>query len=143
MLIRLEREQVSAAWDDIKDTLIQALPPTAMPDEDAMLSVLQMILEDKMQAWVIVDKTASLNAVIITSIVEDIGTMQKNLLIYSLYGYRFISVDLWQDGLNTMRRFAASMGCKAILGYTEVPRIIDVVKQLGGSAKTTLVRLEV
>lgn len=144
MLIKLSNEEIVTYWDDVKDTLKFALPPTAdvEGDEASLNSILQMLLEGFMQAWALLGDNA-VHAIVITTIQHDLGMGTKSLLIYSLYGFKLIDASLWQDGLSTLRTYAKDNACVYITGYTKVPRIVEVVKELGGDVSTLFIKLEV
>jgi len=80
---------------------------------------------------------------VITTIVEEFVSGSRNLLIYSVYGYSFISEGLWRNAVEKLRGFASGSKCHKIIGYTKVKRIIDIVQMLGGSAESVLISLEV
>jgi hypothetical protein len=119
-----------------------ALPPNVKVDEEKLTNVLEAIINGEMQVWGC-GKDEELFSVLATAIAVDQFSGERNLLIYIMYGYKLMTQDLWQDGLATLRDFAKAKGCTYIIGYTCVPRILEVVKELGGDTSNVLVRLEV
>ena len=135
-------DQIGRYWKDIKDTLSYNLIPTAELTEEGMTNILNNLMLGGMQAWVAIEGE-SIKALVVTQVVNEIGTGTNNLLIYSLYGYSFIDPKTWQEGIETLRAFARGKDCVNIIGYTKVGRIVDIVKQLGGDTSMTLIKLEV
>lgn len=145
MLIRLEPSQVSRYWDDIKAALLYSVPPLVNADEEGLNNILTSLLARRMDAWVLCEEGengCNVFALAVTQEMMDPGTLERNLLIYSLCGYKFVPEKLWQDGFATLRRFARSVGLKRIVAYTKVPRIIEIAKGLGADCSTTLVSWE-
>jgi hypothetical protein len=79
----------------------------------------------------------------ITAFQEDIGTGDRQLLIYSLFGYRYVREDLWKEGMKVIGEFAALYKCKKVIAYTCVPRIIEIAKSLGAAANYVFLHWEV
>ena len=142
MLVQLLPEQIGKHWDEIKSTLERTLPPVTSVTDDTMNNILQQALSGEVQVWVVSDE-GKVMGLVITTIVEEFVSGSRNLLIYSVYGYSFISEGLWRNAVEKLRGFASGSGCHKIIGYTKVKRIIDIVQMLGGSAESVLISLEV
>ena len=147
MLVRLEYNQILENWSDICDSIKASGPPLSDLDDGQLDEILHRMSTDNMQCWVLCtmeeDLSTTVYAIATTTIWRELAGSNVNLLIYSLYGYRPVTNELWKDGLDTLRRFARSMGCKEIVAFTSVQRVISIVENLGGSTNTRLVRLEV
>ena len=146
MLTKLESEVISRYWEDIADAIVASVPPLAEVTDTALNELLKGLLEDRMQAWIlcdIIEDRTVVYALVITTIWRDPGLDTKNLLIYALYGYSTIQESMWKAGLETLRKYARGIGCKAIVGLTSVPRIREVVEQLGGDTSISLITLAV
>ena len=146
MLTKLESNLISRYWEDIDAALRASVPPLADATDDALNNIHTRLLQDNMQAWALVDmqeENTRVYALVITTIWEDPGTADRNLLIYALYGYNKIEEIMWKDGLETLKKYAKGTHCRAIVALTSVKRIKDVVESLGGDASTYFITLEV
>ena len=146
MLVKLTNNQISRYWNDIKAHLAYTLSPHMETSGEAFNKVLENLLLDKSQAWVIAgegEDVATIYAMIITTFTLEETTDTKNLLIYSLSGYHFIPDNLWKDGMNKIMAYARGNKCFKVITYTKVKRIIDVAKSLGADTSVTLISWEV
>jgi hypothetical protein len=122
------------------------MPPFTVVNDEGLNKILGNLLSGTMQAWVALDKNEKGSFVVaaaITMIHSEIGTGQKNLLIYSLFGYKFVQENIWKEGLEGIRQFAKSMECSKVIAYTSVPRVVEIAKSLGGSTEYVFISWEV
>lgn len=150
MLLKLSADQITRYWEDIKAALVSAVPPLAQADQGHVTQFLENLVMGRLQAWTLVEKkgegekaTYDIKALVVTTVWRDLGTGAKNLLIYALYGYSFVSPDLWKEGLEALKKFARAEGCHQIVAFTKVPRVIQIVEGLGGNSDTRLITLEI
>ena len=145
MLIKLTPEQISRNWKQIKFCIAGSLPPLAEYSEAGMLEIHKKLLKDTMQCWVLLNNKEEIQAVATTVISSDIGTEVHNLLIYSLYAISYkINDDDWSQGLVHLKEYAEKVGCKKIIAYSNIPRIIDLVLNvLNGRVEYQLISLGV
>lgn len=137
MLSRLEPNQVTVYWEEIKSGIIASLPPTGLPSNEGMAIILNRILKGDVQVWVVADdRSEAVRAAAVTTILEDGATETRNLLIYSLYGYSLVPQELWVEGLEGLKKFAKAKGCYKIVAYTKVPRVVEIARSLGALADT-------
>jgi hypothetical protein len=137
VLIQLTPNQISQAWEGLKEPIRKALVPQMEITDEAMNRILQNLLQGTSQAWLLtdmVDGKAVVYAVATTCFSFEAMTGTKNLLIYSLYGYQFIPPKLWEDGLKVIMSFAKREGCFKIIAFTLVDRVVEVARQLGAQA---------
>jgi hypothetical protein len=146
MLIKLLPDQISKFWDIIKYAVDQSVPPIAGEHPNRLNNILMSALDGSIDVWASVDKSRGGNrfeGVVLTEILFDRPSKTKNLLIYCLYGYDDVDKHSWMTGLKTIVKYAASKGCNQIVAYTEVPYIIELVKNLGGDTKFTFISFNV
>jgi hypothetical protein len=144
MLTKLMPDQISNFWDIIKYAIEESLPPIAGESPDKMNKILAALLIGKAQCWASYEKTESENrfeGLVITKVIYDDASDTRNLLIYCLYGYEKVSKSNWISGFKSLVKFAIGQKCNQIIGYSDVPMIIDLVKKLGGSTQYTFVKL--
>lgn len=87
-----------------------------------------------MQAWAITpadsDKIFVLGT---TALTNEIGTGNRNLLIYTVNSYVPPTREMWAEAVAALKVFARSRGCGRIVAYSNVRSIIDLVSRLGGN----------
>lgn len=146
MLLQLTPNQVTAHWDEIKEHLQYALAPQMEVNEKALNRILRGLVSGTSQAWIIVgdeDDCRTIYAMGLTCFSTEMATDTKNLLIYSLSGYRHIPENLWVGALAHIKAFAKSNGCFRVIAFTQVSRIVDIAKVVGGDTATRLIYWEV
>jgi len=146
MLIKLASHDVTRLWGELKRTAVAAVPPHVSSLEEHTNAVLAAILRGDLDCWILTkgdDPEKLAKGVAFVGTVIDSFSMTKNLLIYGIFSYERVSMELWKEGLATLRAEAERKGCNLIIGYTSEPRILEIVNALGGSTNTTLITLEV
>ena len=147
MLVKLSVDGVTKLWGELKRAAVMAVPPNVSDLEEHTNNVLAAILRGDLECWIIADEEGSpdrrAKGIAFTGTVMDSFSMTKNLLIYGVFSYERVSMRLWREGLETLRKEAEKRGCRYIIGYTSEPRMIEIANMLGGDTSTILVRLEV
>jgi len=146
VLIRLTSDQATRYWSDIKAHLIYTLSPQMEVSEESLNNVLESVLKGTSQVWVLMgegEKAKEVYAMAVTTLTIEETTRTKNLLIYSLSGYRFVPEPLWRSAINTITAYAKGNGCYKVVAYTQVKRILTIAKDLGADTSVTLVGWEV
>ena len=145
MLLRLLPEQISEQWDTIKPTIEESLR-SACEDAD-MNEVLTSLLNASSQCWVSSRKADNggniIEGIIITIITRDLFGEGRNLLIYSLFGYSMETKEAWRGGAKALALFAKSTQCSRITAYTDVPSLLKLVENLGGTANQRFISIPV
>jgi hypothetical protein len=139
-------DQISRYWEDIKACINISFPPTAELTDRGLNNILEKLLSDEMQAWILFTQEgdkATVSAMLVTQVWKDTGTENTNLLIYSFCSYSSLTLESWKAGLEGLRAFAEKNECFKIVAYTIVPTIINRVKSLGGDTSTVFLSLEV
>lgn len=130
-IYRLLPTQVVPFWDAIKYACAQA---DEIKKEDAgnyFNELLQALLSEKAQCFIVLDNEKRLHSIAVTRIVTDKVQFQKELYIQCLY-----SMSAWDDE-STRRyfyfvsQFAAQEGCKAVTFSSRNPRIWDIARITG------------
>lgn len=143
MLIRLLPDQAANCWDDIKEAIEKSLPPVVGMQSDRMQNILTALLLEELIAWISVNKEKVIDGIVITSFVFDKSSGTKSLLLYCLYGYGEVCRSSWEEGVETLRKFAKHSGCQRVIGYTDVHSLVEWVKKVGGEARYTFLSIEV
>lgn len=149
LFTRLTGSQASQNWDTIRNSLYQTLPPGIPATEDVMTNILESVLKEEVQVWVMhesdfEEKKSTIHAIALTTIVEEKLSNVKSLLIYSLFGGldRDHQRD-WVLGYQALAKFAKSRGCKTISGYTDVPAMIKLAQRFEANTSNRFIYLEV
>ena len=135
MLVMLLPGQIAEKWDILRYGVEEAVPPTISSSPRVMNNILMSLLDGSAQCWVeykVEEEKIVVYGFVITTIMEDFLSGVRNLLIYSLFGARPIEDDIWIRGLETMRKYARANGCEKVMAYSNIDRIEEIVKSLGG-----------
>lgn len=136
---------MSEQWDALSEAIEVTLPPIASHlNKSRMESILSSLLSGDLKCWTVWDGDEPI-VVSTIGVVTDTFSMTKNLLIYSLYSYptRRVPDTLWWALFRALRKTAEDWGCKKIVAFTDVARIVSLAKILGGDVNTTFIQLEV
>ena len=133
LLVRIPISGVAKHWDLIKGSISEAFPPTCVPDEKGMLSVLQQILAGGMQVWACLRNRYPVEAVALltTYIATEPITGTKSLLLFSLYAWEPLQRQDYLDGFETMKKYALSEGCTNISYYTANSLFSKLAQEVG------------
>jgi len=145
-LIEWYPDQVSKSWHILKPMIGAALPPISMSREDRMNKVLDAILSGRLDVHVCFDFTeekSELYGVIVTTVIDIVDGTDRQLLVYAVYGYRKLIIEQVLEVFELIKKLAKSQGCTSISGYTNIPKMIEYVKQMGWEANYTFCRVEV
>lgn len=147
MLVRLLPDDIEKRWPNLKDAILASLPSYVNnEDEDSINRLLFALLDGTLQCWILVEyenKESKIRAVLTTTITVDDLSGTRNLLIYSLTSFEQLTQDILMDGYSSLREFAKSNKCFKITAFTDIPRVIEMVKSVGGNVSQTLIELEV
>ena len=143
MLILYYPKQIPSIWPFLKEGLEAGLPPFTLAEDDTIANVLEAILAERMQVWLICPSAQEQNTLlgfVVTTVVQDAASRSRNLLIYCLYTARPADQKLWLDGFNAIQAFARSEECGAIIAYTQVPAIVNRAESFGADTSQTFIR---
>jgi len=143
MLVKLLPEQIPRVWSDIRLSVVEAYPPFIVLTEDALSNILKSLLIGAMDCWVIVTEEKKAIGIILTSFNEDFCSGSRSLNVYSMWSSGGLTKKIWLDGWNTLTKYAKGKGCSLMVGYTNVPSIINLFRKMGGEAEMTFLRMEV
>jgi len=146
VLLRLDDEQVTTYWENIRQTLLANDLPMADANANSMKVVLHGLLQGSIQAWIlynIVEGKEDILAMALTAFSVEPVTLTKNLVIYNLYGYSFVPPRMWTEGLQGFKKFAKANDCYTVIAYSKVPRIMQIAQELGGDTSMHVINLEI
>ena len=146
MLVQLTSNQIAQAWPGVKEPIRKALIPQMDVTDESLNSILQHLTQGTSQMWLLtdlVDGKIVIYAVGTTCFSIEAMTKTKNLLIYSLYGFRLIPDHLWKDGLATLKAFAKRERCIKLIAFTLVDRVVEIAQRLGAQVNVRQLTWEV
>ena len=142
MLLRMLPEQVSSQWETIWASMECVMAEQART-EKGKSNVLSAMLAGEMQCWLLKDdEDDEVLALASTCFFYD-PSGRKSLFIYTLLGYKPVSIKLWTEAFETLSKWAGFRGCDSVMAHTQNAKIIRLVNHLGGKAEDTLVYLDV
>ena len=111
-------------WESgIREAIENSLPPLAQYESpDRMGNILQSLMAGKLECWTLW-KGEDIQIVGTFQVLLDAASMTKNLLIYSLYAYVEVGLDLWGTLWKLFAESAKQQKCSRLVGYTNVDRI--------------------
>lgn len=143
MILRLSPDQVSERWDNIKGAIEQSLPPILKGGAIKMENILEAIVKDVMHCWVMEDEGGNLAALATTTFMPDPGTKLVSLFIYTITAIRPVDINEWRDAFAVLAKWGKSKGCANVIAFTDVDRIVEIAKSLGGTANQILITLPI
>jgi hypothetical protein len=89
------------------------------------------------------DDNEILKACILTTIQHEDASGNKNLLIYLIYSYKTLDKRDLAKSLLALKKYAKSLNCTQITGFTSNTGIISLVKRLNGNTDYTFFALNI
>ena len=149
MLIPMTGEMVSKYYDLVRHALDNSLAPTTYASTETVNNCFLAIYRGDMTCWALFDRAENdqilLHGFIFTTPTYDACTCVRNLLIYSTYTFTPVKDFLntkWVGAMEVLRKFAKEKGYHRIIAYTNVKRVVDIVKSLGGKAEFIFLSLD-
>lgn len=138
----LRHEDISKQWDVIRFTIEQSSPPIAIAAPETMNNTLKALMTGRLRCWVMLrgEKLLAMATTMFT--IDDVSRI-KDLMLYTLFGFSFVSEEEWQYGAGKLREYARDNKCHRIVAYTCVKRLLSLAEALGGNTNYTFVSLEV
>jgi hypothetical protein len=133
---------VGNQWPRIKEAIEKSLPPIVGEGSDKLNRILEVLLTGEMQCWaaVRIDKVNPIGFVL-TTISADYCSGTKNLLVYCVYAYETTIADDWVEGLQGLSKYAKSVGCSSITGFSDNEKILNIIHKFGGNTEYRFIRL--
>ena len=145
MLTRLTGSQVTEYWKVIEDSLTQSLAYEVSSSMAARNKILRTILVGKLVCWILhyPEKTNTVKAVVLTTIVEEDLIDSKSLMIFSLGILEKPSADEWTEGFDSLAKYGKGVGCYRLLFYTRNAKMLKIAKLFGSVQAYTMVTIDI
>jgi len=136
-------EQVHTYWEDIKEGMERALPP-GVPDRPQR--ILTGLLDGSVQAWVSYRREGNktiVDGAALTKIDVDEILGVRDLALFCLWAIEKTHRSTWAEGLKALLDFGRSKGCNRLTGWSDVPLLIDIIRDAGGEARYTFLTVPI
>ena len=130
MLVKMLPHQIADNWEILSYGIQQSLPPITYQSPKRMARILESLLGEKMNLWLGI-QDEKIHGIIVTSLVYESNSDVKDLLIYCIYGFKDLPTKLITEGMETLKKFASSKGCKRLTAYSNVESVINMMKRFG------------
>ena len=152
MILPFTLTGVGTYYDLIKEGISRSMCPISYASPETLNNIMAALMSGEMTCWAIYDKVGEekkdtvLHGFIYTTTTFDKCTGVRNLLIYSVYSFStardFINKK-WEELVRKLMEYAKKKGYYRITAYTNIPRVIDITKMVGGQAEFTFLTLDV
>lgn len=146
MLIRLTPDQISAGWDSISEGIFRVVPILADGTGEAGLNnILRQLMAEEMQVWFIFNdkEDKKVRGVLTTKVMEELGTRERYLRIYTLSGSKVFKDGLFEELHKSLISFAKEQGCGRLVAFSNKADIVKAVAQLGYNVDTRVLSKEI
>lgn len=128
---------VSKHWDTLGELLLQALPPQVQQDELTRSSLLEAVVKETLQVWIVLvgdgPRKGQLAGTFSTYITVDMITKSKSLVVYTVTGYGMVDNRALLEGMGKVREYAKGKGCSAICANLLPGPLQDKAQKLGAN----------
>lgn len=133
-------EQIADGWNVLERIIKEALPPIADNSQEKMNNILTSLLTRKMICWVSYQDQGKVevDTIILTSVIMDEISGTISLLIYAANMLQRLDSKLYEDMIDTLKRYAKSKKCDKIVGYVSDPNLSELIKKYGGDCSYQL-----
>ena len=145
MLIRLQADQISLFWDNIKDGLVRSMKVPDKYIQTFAIAQLIGLLNGDMQAWVGYDLDGNggkiLNYTLTTKIIDEKHYGSRILVICSLGGIRPLEGSMIEEVHEPIYKFAKANKCNVIAAEYSSKRVEEILEAHGFKKFTSTARL--
>lgn len=135
-LLELSDDEVAELWDrGIREKLEEALSVQVKQNPRLMNNIYLSIMSGDMKLYAFLKDRVTL-ALALTCFQYDYPMERKFLLLYALVGLEKVEDKSWKEGFEALRKIASTLNCSGISAYTANPRVVELVKLLGGTLET-------
>ena len=131
MIIKVLANQIPVFWETIKFAVKTVDNVKEDSQQEYLNLLLQSLLSDKAQCFIIMNDERVLQALCITKILHDKALVKNYMYIHCLYAFHAVEENLWQKGLDAIHTFAKNNDCAYISLSSMNKRIWDIVSTYG------------
>lgn len=130
-IYRLLPQQIPYFWNAIKFCCQEADGLQEKGMSAYFNDLLQSLLSEKAQCWVVLDEKKTLISIAVTRIVVDKVWQRKELLGQAMYSVETGSFDEYRRYFTFLAQFAKQEGCEYIIFNSRNPRMLEIARQCG------------
>ena len=143
MFIKLTPEQIPRLWDAIKFA-VSHLDDVNEKDRPLYLNrLLHALLSSKAWCIVRINKDRELLSIGILRILDNDITGESSIFIECLYSFARTSINVWEEVMELIIKYAKKEKCNKVAAYSSNPRIFDIVKELGFNERYRYFEMEI
>ena len=131
MIIKLLPQQVPALWEAIKLAAVQSDEIPTEVITPYLHRLLQALLSDAMQCFVRLDEARTLLSLMITSILVNQFTGQRELVVRCFYSFRMVSDADAAEAMTLIEGFARAQHCDFLSCDSRHSRVWQLVSDHG------------
>jgi len=135
MLLKLLPDQSTKYWDSIKSALLASPPPASEWTSESLNNVLAKLIDGTMQCWISYKRSergSIVEGIVLTTPIVDLCSNTRNLLIYCIHTYDSAEMRTWTEGAEALLKYARSLGCSYIIGYSMSEDWKALAERFGG-----------
>ena len=130
-------EQLDRFWPVVKYAVEECFKDVAQK-QNLINNILQSLLTSRMHAWIATEDQDSIDAIAITSVVDDSALPGGIVRIYMLYAFKPLKSEFWEEGWNTLEAFARKAGCVQVDTFSTNAKIISQAELFGWKSEQHL-----
>ena len=138
-LAELTPEEVLEDWEALSEGISASLPPgnTSKNAEE----LLPLLTKGTMKCWLFTDEEEPW--VLLTFLpVLDPGSKVANLLLYTIYAYKPVSLKRWTYIANELKKYGTEKGYCSLMAVSSSDRIIQIANILGWNTDYKILTIE-
>lgn len=136
-------DQIEKDWQAIYEAIKESFPPLAdatLPEHENNLFT--SLMSGVLECWVLYEGEDPW-IIGTLQVTREVVTGTKNLLVYSILAYKPIPLQVWYSLFVKFRQRCKELGCSKVVAFSNVDRVVQLVKSLGGRSDFKLLWLEV
>jgi hypothetical protein len=112
-------------------------------DPADLSEALNSLYNGRLTCWISGSKNGGINGLVLTSVSEDDIVKKRSLVIYFAYRFGPTAGSEWINGVNTLKRYAKSIGCCRVVAHPDEPEVAKLCESLGGRITNYFVQFDV
>ena len=143
IIVRILPVQVPQLWEVLKFACVQTDEVDQSNIPRYLNELLHALLSNKAQCFIRLGEDRTLLMLVLTRIMFDKFTGEKDLFVQCLYSFKAVEDEIWKRGIQLIEEFARKEGCRTVSFNSRRPRIWEVAKLIGFTEKHRVFSCEV
>lgn len=145
MLIKLLPVQIDRYWDflweKMEDVIIRNYRMTDEDIPEVRVKLLEALLGGEVSFYLFENQN-QLKGVLLIGIEKPILYPKAFLFVHMIRSVKLMDDEDWKQLLQDLAMLAGSLKCQATIGYSNIPRVCEMVEKFGHDAKTRILVVE-